>query len=216
MICHLSGLHQTPRLLRIFVVLRTGGKSGCRNLVGDGRLIVTIEPLAYEQLNIGDKWTSDERAIVATDLHSFAELTGDQDPLHTDHQFAASGPFRKPVAHGLLGLSILAGLSSKAPTVLTAALVDIRTWSFTKPIFVGDVVRVVTEVIDLKPRGRRHGEVHWYRQLLNQSGEKVQDGILVTLVSRRVPLPSQRSLLSPNSVSETSLRITADETVATF
>jgi 3-hydroxybutyryl-CoA dehydratase len=179
-------------------------------------LIVTIEPLAFEQLNIGDKWTSVQRTIVTTDLHSFAELTGDHDPLHTDPQFAANGPFGKPVAHGLLGLSILAGLSSNAPTVLTAALVDIRSWSFTKPVFVGDVVQAVTEVIDLKPRGRRHGEVHWYRQLLNQNGEKVQDGILVTLVSRRVPLPNKRSRLNRSDVSETALHSTADETVATF
>lgn len=198
------------------MAVHIGSLAGCRDLKGDGCLIVTIEPLAFEQLNIGDKWTSVQRTIVTSDLHSFAELTGDHDPLHTDPQFAANGPFGKPVAHGLLGLSILAGLSSKAPTVLTAALVDIRSWSFTKPVFVGDVVHAVTEVIDLKPRGRRHGEVHWYRQLLNQNGEKVQDGILVTLVSRRVPLPNKRSRLSPSEVSDTALHSTADETVATF
>ncbi len=178
--------------------------------------MVTIEPLSFEQLNVGDKWTSAERTVLATDLQSFANLTGDHDPLHTDPQFAASGPFGKPVAHGLLGLSILAGLSSKAPTVLTAALVDIRSWSFTKPIFVGDVVRAVTEVIDLKPRGRRHGEVHWYRQLVNQNGEKVQDGILVTLVSRRVPLPTRKSIPSPTRAIEAPIQSTTEETVATF
>lgn len=178
--------------------------------------MVTNEPLSFEQLNVGDKWTSAERTVIAADLQSFANLTGDHDPLHTDPQFAASGPFGKPVAHGLLGLSILAGLSSKAPAVLTAALVDIRSWSFTKPVFVGDVVRAVTEVIDLKPRGRRHGEVHWYRQLFNQNGDKVQDGILVTLVSRRVPLPNRKSISSPSRVIEASIQSTTEETVATF
>ena len=178
--------------------------------------MVTIEPLAFEQLNIGDKWTSSERTIAASDLQSFADLTGDHDPLHTDPEFAANGPFGKPVAHGLLGLSILAGLSSNAPAVLTAAFVDIRSWSFSKPVFIGDSIRAVTEIIDLKPRGRKHGEVHWYRQLFNQNGEKVQDGILVTLVSRRVPLPNKRSQQTPIKVSEPTQLITADETVATF
>ncbi len=178
--------------------------------------MVTTEPLAFEQLNIGDKWTSAERTIAAGDLQSFAELTGDHDPLHTDPQFAANGPFGKPVAHGLLGLSLLAGLSTKAPYVLTAALVDIRSWSFTKPVFIGDVVQAVTEVIDLKPRGRRHGEVHWYRQLLNQKGEKVQDGILVTLVSRRVPLPNKKSQNMPTVVTEAAQQSVVDETVSTF
>jgi 3-hydroxybutyryl-CoA dehydratase len=150
-------------------------------------------PLTFEQLSIGAKWTSATRVIVESDLSSFADLTGDHDPLHTDPKFAEKGPFGQPVAHGLLGLSLLAGLSSKAPRVMTAALIDIRGWSFAKPIFVGDSLYAVTEVIDLKERGRRHGEVHWYRQLFNQQGEKVQDGILVTLVSRRVPLPTKKT-----------------------
>ncbi len=178
--------------------------------------MVTNDPLSFEQLNIGDKWTSVDRTVVAADLQSFADLTGDHDPLHTDPQFAANGPFGKPIAHGLLGLSILAGLSSNAPAVLTAALVDIRSWSFSKPVFVGDVVRAVTEIIDLKPRGRRHGEVHWYRQLFNQKSEKVQDGILVTLVSRRVPLPNKKSIQMPSRVSESSNPTTVEESVATF
>ncbi len=186
------------------------------HLHGDGYLMVTNDPLSFEQLNVGDKWTSVDRTVVAADLQSFADLTGDHDPLHTDPQFAANGPFGKPVAHGLLGLSILAGLSSNAPAVLTAALVDIRSWSFSKPVFVGDVVRAVTEIIDLKPRGRRHGEVHWYRQLLNQKSEKVQDGILVTLVTRRVPLPNKKSLQIPSRVSESSSPTAVEESVATF
>lgn len=178
--------------------------------------MVTIDPLAFEQLNIGDKWTSAERTIAASDLQCFAELTGDHDPLHTDADFAANGPFGKPVAHGLLGLSILAGLSSNAPSVLTAALIDIRSWSFSKPVFVGDSIRAITEIIDLKPRGRKHGEVHWYRQLFNQNDEKVQDGILVTLVTRRVPLPTKRTLhglSDPNSLNVTT---PSDESVASF
>jgi acyl dehydratase len=120
-------------------------------------------------------------------------LTGDQDPLHVDPVFAANGPFGRPIAHGLLGISFLAGLSSQAPSVQTSAFVSIRSWSFTKPVYSGDRVHVITEVLDLKPHGRRHGEVHWYRQLINQDGQKVQEGILVTLVSRRVPLSLQRS-----------------------
>lgn len=155
--------------------------------------MVTNQALSFEQLNLGDRWTSEEREIRASDIQGFAELTGDRDRLHTDPEFAAAGPFGKPIAHGLLGISILAGLSSTAPSVQTAALINIQSWNFCKPVFVGDSVRAITEVIDLKPRGRRHGEVHWYRQLINQDGEKVQDGILVTLVTRRVPLPTKRS-----------------------
>jgi acyl dehydratase len=147
--------------------------------------------LTFEDLSIGDRWQSEPRTIEIRDIEQFAQLTGDHDRLHTDEEFASQGPFGKPVAHGMLGMSILAGLSSTAPLVQTAALIEVRNWSFCKPIFPGDTVRAVTEVVDLKSHGRRHGQVHWCRQLLNQKGEKVQEGTLVTLVMRGKPLSTR-------------------------
>jgi acyl dehydratase len=147
--------------------------------------------LTFEDLSIGDRWQSEPRTIEIRDIEQFAQLTGDHDRLHTDEEFASQGPFGKPVAHGMLGMSILAGLSSTAPLVQTAALIEVRNWSFCKPIFPGDTVRAVTEVVDLKSHGRRHGQVHWCRQLLNQNGEKVQEGTLVTLVMRGKPLSTR-------------------------
>jgi 3-hydroxybutyryl-CoA dehydratase len=147
--------------------------------------------LTFEDLSIGDRWQSEPRTIEIRDIEQFAQLTGDHDRLHTDEEFASQGPFGKPVAHGMLGMSILAGLSSTAPLVQTAALIEVRNWSFCKPIFPGDTVRAVTEVVGLKSHGRRHGQVHWYRQLLNQKGEKVQEGTLVTLVMRGKPLSTR-------------------------
>ncbi|MCY3007828.1 MAG: MaoC/PaaZ C-terminal domain-containing protein [Planctomycetota bacterium] len=154
-------------------------------------MITNASGLAFEELSIGDRWQSATRTIELRDIQQFAELTGDHDRLHTDEEFASQGPFGQPVAHGMLGMSILAGLSSTAPLVQTAALIDVRNWSFCKPIFPGDTLRAITEIVDIKPHGRRHGQVHWYRQLLNQKGEKVQEGTLVTLVMRAKPLSTR-------------------------
>ena len=101
-------------------------------------------------------------------------------------------------------------------SVLTAALVDIRGWNFSKPVYVGDSIHAVTEIIDLKARGRRHGEVHWYRRLYNQHGEKVQDGILVTLVSRRVPLSTKKIRMTPIENAESVAHLPNGEAVGTF
>lgn len=143
---------------------------------------------AFEDLQVGDRWESDWRAITAQDLHEFAELTGDKDPLHTDPEFAAKTPFGQLIAHGLLGLSFMAGLSSQFPRVKTIAFVGIQDWQFLKPIFVGDQIRVKNEVRELLDYGRRHGKVIWRRQIENQHGTIVQEGTLITLVSRREPL----------------------------
>jgi 3-hydroxybutyryl-CoA dehydratase len=143
------------------------------------------EPLYFEDLQPGDCWTSDAREITADDVADFAHLTGDHDKLHTDQLSGAGSPFGEPVAHGLLGLSVLAGLSSQRPCVSTLALIGISAWRFEAPIFFGDVVHVVTTVMETAAHGRRAGRVTWLRQLVNQNNRVVQRGEFVTLVATR-------------------------------
>jgi acyl dehydratase len=66
----------------------------------------------------------------------------------------------------------------------TTAFTRIEHWQFQKPIYIGDTIHVRTEVIGLQEHGRRHGEVTWKRQLINQRGEVTQEGVFVTLVAR--------------------------------
>lgn len=145
--------------------------------------------LFLEDLAIGSSWTSPARTITETDIISFACLTGDYDPLHVDQEYASNTPYGKRIAHGLLGLSMLAGLSSTYPRVRTLALVKVGEWLFQRPVYIGDTVHAVTEVESISPRGRRSGEVVWHRKLINQRGECVQSGKLVTLVSSHSFLP---------------------------
>ncbi|MFV1965319.1 MAG: MaoC/PaaZ C-terminal domain-containing protein, partial [Pirellulaceae bacterium] len=125
------------------------------------------------------------RTITEADIVNFAGITGDFDPLHVDHESAAASSYGRPIAHGLLGLSFVAGLSSYYPSVQTAAFIAIRQWEFMLPLFVGDTVHVVNEVIELDASSRRHGRVTWNRKLVNQKGEIVQKGTLETLVATK-------------------------------
>lgn len=145
----------------------------------------TAERLYFEQLAVGNVWESATRKVTEPDILEFANLTGDRDPLHIDPDFAAQTPFREQIAHGLLGLSFMAGLSSDAPNVHTSAFVRIENWEFLKPIFIGDTIRVETEIFELRHHGRRNGEVIWQRRVLNQRDEHVQRGNLVTLVAKK-------------------------------
>ncbi len=171
--------------------------------------------LVFEDLRIGDTWTSNSREMTSGEIREFADLTGDFTRIHLDEEYAADTPFGAPIAHGLLGLSVLAGLSSIAPTVHTTALLNIQSWQFRKPIFIGDQIHAVTEVTRLSERGRRHGEVEWYRKLVNQRGEIVQDGIITTLVerealvsakmrSRMTRIDAGSSVVAPHAANESS------------
>jgi acyl dehydratase len=142
-----------------------------------------IKLLYLEDMHVGDHWLSGWREITASDVAHFAALTGDHDPLHAVEAF--SSPFGEPVAHGLLGLSVLAGLSTEHPNAATLALVGISDWRFEAPIFFGDRVQVLTQIEEIQQHGRRAGRVTWIRQLLNQHGRVVQRGCFITLVASR-------------------------------
>jgi acyl dehydratase len=141
------------------------------------------EPLYFEDLNVGDCWASLARTVTQADVVNFAGMTGDYDPLHVDHEYASETPFGKPIAHGLLGLSWVAGLGSHSPSVRTLAFLRITKWEFVQPIYVGDTVHVKTEIVDKHLKGRRSGHVTWRRRLVNQADQVLQEGTFETLVS---------------------------------
>lgn len=153
--------------------------------------------LYFEDLSVGDSWTSAARTITETDVVNFAGMTGDYDPLHVDHEYARQTPYRRPIAHGLLGLSLVAGLASHFPQVRTLAFVSIHKWEFRQPMFVGDTVHAVTEVLEKRPAGRRSGHITWKRQLVNQSGSVVQSGVFETLVELSQVRVSHRRVVPP-------------------
>jgi len=144
-------------------------------------------PLYFEDVNVGDCWISGRRTVTETDVVMFAGMTGDYNPLHVDHQAAKETPFGRPIAHGLLGLSLVAGLGSHAPLMKTDAFLGIREWRFLKPTFIGDTVRIQTELIEKTDSGRRRGTCIWRRELVNQEGEAAQSGLFESLVAKRSP-----------------------------
>ena len=116
----------------------------------------------------------------------YAAVSGDFNPMHVDHEFARSTPFRRPIAHGLLVLSICSGLTIYSPPMRTIAVQAIREWLFKEPVFVGDTLRVITKVTAKESRARgRRGVITWEWQIINQDRKVVQEGVSVTIVEGR-------------------------------
>jgi acyl dehydratase len=153
-----------------------------------------VPTLAFDDLEVGDEWESPRRTVTETDVVNFAGLSGDFNPIHVDHQAARDGAFGKPVAHGLLGLSMASGLISNSPRVDTIAFLAILDWKFLQPIAFGDTIHVVSRVVAREPRSRnRRGVITWHRQVINQEGDIVQEGTTQTLVRNHVSVASDAS-----------------------
>ena len=143
------------------------------------------EPRWFDEVAIGDTWRSQARTITETDVVNFATMTGDFNPLHVNHKYARTTPFGRPIAHGLLGLSLVAGLGSNSPSMQTTAFMRVVEWKFLHPIYIGDTVYVLTEVVDKQSGGKKNGLVIWRRQLVNDDNNiVVQQGTFETLVKR--------------------------------
>lgn len=54
-----------------------------------------------------------ERSLTQTDFERFAALSGDDNPIHVDADYAARTKFGRTVAHGALLCSILRGLADR-------------------------------------------------------------------------------------------------------
>jgi 3-hydroxybutyryl-CoA dehydratase len=146
---------------------------------------------SFDDLVVGDEWESPRRTVTEADVVGFAGISGDFNPLHVDHSSQIGNPFGRPVAHGLLGLSIATGLASHAPRVDTLAFLAILEWRFHRPIAFGDTIHVVSTILALEPSaGGRRGVVTWLRRILNQDGQIVQEGRTQTLVRGRVETAS--------------------------
>jgi 3-hydroxybutyryl-CoA dehydratase len=140
--------------------------------------------LYFEDFTIGHKTVSRTRTITEADIVNFAGLSGDFVELHMSETFAASGPFGKRIAHGLLVLSVSSGLMVQMGTTTDTviAFYGIDRLRFTKPTFIGDTVHVEKEVIATDRKGPGRGVITFNTQVLNQYGEPVvvfQDKLMV-------------------------------------
>jgi acyl dehydratase len=135
------------------------------------------------------KFPAPRRTITEADLVNFAGVSGDDNRLHTDEEFARTTIFGRRVAHGTLVLSISQGLRQRAGVFegTLMALLEIRSWRFLKPVFIGDTVGVETEVADLRETSQPdRGVVVQRVRVFNQRDEMVQEGELVSLIRRRI------------------------------
>ncbi len=139
-----------------------------------------VDPQAAPQAlpDVGYSFESAGRTISEADIVNFAGLSGDFNRLHVDSVYAESSHFGQRIAHGLLVLSVLSGLTTQTmayrllePYVM--ALLDIKC-RFPKPTFIGDTViarvSVVERIQDVKP-GR--DKIVFRREAVNQRGEVV-------------------------------------------
>jgi len=142
----------------------------------------------FEEFEIGQRFTSSSRTITESDIVRFAGLSGDYNQIHTDVEFCKSTPFGRRIAHGLLVTSIASGLVAQSGLLegTVIAFREINQWKFSKAVFIGDTVHVVTEVVEVKAfRRLGGGTILIDVDVRNQNNETVMKGKWTALMASR-------------------------------
>lgn len=129
----------------------------------------------YDDLEVGDTFTSHRRTITETEVVNFICLTGLLNPLFTDMEFAREKGFGTRVVPGPLTLSFAVGLTDEICFGTITAVVGFDKVRFTHPIHLGDTIWVRTIITSKRESKSRpdSGLVTLKHHIYNQSNEQV-------------------------------------------
>lgn len=90
------------------------------------------------------------RSLTLTEQHvrTFAELTGDYNPLHFDHEFATHTRFGSLVVQGGLTTGLLHALVAMDLPGPGSVFLS-QNWKFTAPVYIGDTITAQAEVLSV-------------------------------------------------------------------
>lgn len=107
----------------------------------------------FEDLAIGMSATY-AKTITEDDIQSFSHLSGDTNPLHLDHQFAAASVFGSRIVHGMLAASLLSTVfGTKLPG--PGGIYVSQNLRFRAPVRPGETVVAEARVIATDAKRRR-------------------------------------------------------------
>jgi len=105
-------------------------------------------------------------------IKTFADLSGDRNPIHLSDEYIATSRFKKRVAHGLLPVSFFSGifgLRLPGPGCLYVS----QKVEFKRPIYIEDTVTAIVEVLEVC-QASRHVK---FKTTCEVAGRVVIDGL---------------------------------------
>ena len=97
-----------------------------------------MKGLFLEDLSVGQS-AELTRTVDAKGIEMFAEVTGDNNPVHLDEAYAAATPFKARIAHGMLSagyISAVIGTQLPGPGAIYMG----QSLRFKRPVKIGDAV----------------------------------------------------------------------------
>lgn len=124
-----------------------------------------------EELNVGDR-AYFAKTLTESDMMLFAGITGDQNQLPVNEEFAKHTPYGRRIAHGMLTAGFISTiLGMKLPGFGTS--INKMKVKFKAPVYLGDTIEICVEMTELK---RAENRASFVATGINQDGKVVLEG----------------------------------------
>jgi acyl dehydratase len=140
----------------------------------------------FDEFETGQEFRTASRTITEADVSTFAGLSGDFNPLHTDEEYGKDTPFGGRIAHGLLAVAVSTGQANQLGIFegTTVALMSMS-FKYTGAVKFGDTIYTVLKVGEKKETSKPdRGVITFEVSTLNQNDESVVEGQWVVMLQR--------------------------------
>ncbi len=106
-----------------------------------------------EDLSVGQS-ASFAKTVTEADIVKFAEVSGDDNPVHLDEAFAQKTMFKGRIAHGMLSAGFISTvIGTRLPG--SGTIYMSQTLRFKAPVRIGDTVTAICTITEIIPEKRR-------------------------------------------------------------
>lgn len=99
------------------------------------------------------------RTVTEADNILFTTMTMNPQPLHLDEAYAANTEYGTRIVNSIFTLGLVVGISVHETTLgTTVGNLGFESIAFPAPVFHGDTIHAVTEVVAARPSASRPGE----------------------------------------------------------
>ncbi|WP_129409966.1 MaoC family dehydratase [Marinitoga lauensis] len=132
--------------------------------------------MKYEDIKLNQTYEV-KRRITAKMVETFAEITGDKNPVHLDEEFASKTVFKKRIAHGILSVGLISavlGMEFPGPGTIYMK----QDTKFLKPIYLDEEITIK---ITVKEKIEEKSRLVLTTQIIKEDGKLAVDGEALVL-----------------------------------
>ena len=144
----------------------------------------------FDQWQLGDKIAHEiHRTVPETDNLLFSLMTHNPQPLHIDIEAAKASEFGQILVNGTFTFALMIGISTGDLTAGTlVANLGYDKVVMPKPVFIGDTLRVETEVTELRQSRSRPGAgIATFTHVMRNQRDEIVCQCLRTALLRKSP-----------------------------